>query len=63
MTVTVHVKSAEGRLCLDPRTGAPIPPEGASVTADGYWRRRLAQGDAVFADPPPAPAPASKLRK
>jgi hypothetical protein len=44
---------APGRRVLDPVKLVPLPPEGAEVELDGYWRRRLAQGDVVL------PAPAS----
>ena len=43
----------------DPITRLPLPRDGAEVPADDrYWLRRLAQGDVVKADPPPAPEPA-----
>ena len=57
---------------LIPVPGAPaharwLPAEGAAVPDDEYWRRRVAQGDVVLADPPaeaeqapPAPRPKAK---
>jgi hypothetical protein len=36
-----------------------LPPAGAEVPDDDYWRRRVAQGDVVVADPPAEPEPAS----
>lgn len=56
-----------------PIPGAPfaarfLPPEGAEVPDDEYWRRRVAEGDVVIADPPAeeaeaAPRAAPKARK
>jgi hypothetical protein len=50
-----------------PIPGAPfaarfLPPEGAVVPEDEYWRRRVAEGDVVLADPPAEP-PAAKAKK
>ena len=47
MTI-LHVKPAEGRAVLDPRTRKPLPPAGRRVEVDAYWRRRLADGDIVI---------------
>lgn len=49
----VLIKSAPERLCIDPATGRPLPPEGASVVMDDYWRRRLKDGDIEIVTPVP----------
>jgi hypothetical protein len=36
----------------DPVTKRHLPPEGAEVTLSSYWRRRIADGDALPAEAP-----------
>jgi len=41
-------------LVRDPLTMAPLPPEGAAKPKNGFWLRRLKDGDVVLARPPRA---------
>lgn len=50
----LFVKPATGVAVVNPDTGLPIPPEGAWVPNNKYWRRRLSDGDAAEANPPAA---------
>lgn len=45
----------EGRTVLDLTTGQPIPAEGSFVEMNGYYRRRVADGDAEIRNPDPSP--------
>jgi hypothetical protein len=52
----VFVKPARaGLVMFDPTSRRRLPDEGMLVPRDTYWRRRLANGDAVLAKQP-APA-------
>lgn len=43
---TMHVRVArEGLRVIDPLTRRPLPDEGARVPRNGYWTKRLQQGD------------------
>lgn len=53
---TVYVKPGEGKIVRHP-DGRILPPEGARVPQDAYWRRRLADGDVAIAKPPAQVAP------
>jgi hypothetical protein len=57
----MHVKPADGRKVMDPRTKRHIPAEGIRVSErDTYWVRRLRAGDVVFeVAVPAASVPAS----
>lgn len=50
----LFVKPATGVSVVNPDTGLPIPPEGACVPNDKYWRRRLNDGDVTEAVQPAA---------
>lgn len=43
----IFVVPAAGRHIIDPETNRPIPPEGALVLDNKYYRRRIAEGDVV----------------
>lgn len=59
----MHVKPArEGLVMIDPASGRQLPPEGALVVPSTYWRRRIADGDAVLVEAP-ASSPASARAK
>lgn len=47
----MYVKPAAGRSVPDPERGGLLPSEGAIVPDTQYWLRRLADKDAVEADP------------
>jgi hypothetical protein len=56
----MHVKPANGRKVMDPRTKRHIPAEGIRVSErDTYWVRRLRAGDVVAVAAPAASLPAS----
>lgn len=46
----------EGLVVRDPRTKAPLPPEGMLkdwIGPEGrYWRRRIKVGDVIIGEPP-----------
>jgi len=44
----IKVKPAEGLRVRDPLTHQVLPIEGAEVTDNNFWRRRLAAGDVVL---------------
>lgn len=44
------VPSNKGVILRDPVTMRPIPEEGAEVQENSYWRRRLADGDAILVE-------------
>lgn len=51
MATTMRVRPArDGLRVIDPRTRRPIDSAGVDVPADGYWTRRLQQGDVVLVD-------------
>lgn len=63
MATRQHLTPAPGLVVRDPATGKALPPEGAMVPINSYWRRRLADGD-VTAAPAAKPArPAKAQRK
>jgi hypothetical protein len=41
----VYVKPKKGALVRDPVSFQPLPEQGREVPDNGYWRRRLADGD------------------
>lgn len=43
----MKVKPAEGRAVRDPVKRTLLPADGADVTLDTFWRRRLRDGDVV----------------
>lgn len=43
----MKLKPAEGRAVRDPARRTLLPAEGAEVTLDAFWRRRLRDGDVV----------------
>lgn len=47
----IHVIPAKGLQVRDPRTGEPLPPEGAQVPRTRYWLRRLRDGDVTEGRP------------
>ncbi len=50
----ILVKPRAGLRLRDPATGRTVPPEGAWVTEDNFWRRRIRDGDVTVAEPTPA---------
>lgn len=44
---TLNLKPAPGLIVRDPRTAQPLPAEGGTVPDNGYWRRRLRDGDVL----------------
>lgn len=53
----IFLKPANGLIVPDPDNGLkPLPPEGAEVTENRYWKRRIAEGDAVLAKPAKTPS-------
>ena len=50
----LFVKPATGVSVVNPDTGLPIPPEGAFVPNNKYWRRRLSDSDVTETAPPAA---------
>lgn len=59
----VFVKPARpGLVMFDPTTRRQLPDEGMLVERSTYWRRRLANGDAVLA-PQDSPAPAPRAAR
>lgn len=50
---TIRVKPATALQVRDPATAQPIPAEGAEVARNGYWLRRLAEGDVTEVKPAP----------
>ncbi|MEQ5770007.1 DUF2635 domain-containing protein [Halomonas sp. H33-56] len=42
---TETLKPVRGRRVRDPLRGRPLRDDGEPVTLDGYWRRRLRDGD------------------
>lgn len=55
----MYLKPVSGRQVPDPDKGGMLPPAGRHVVPHQYWLRRIADGDVVESDPPPA-APAAK---
>ncbi|MDH1088840.1 DUF2635 domain-containing protein [Pantoea brenneri] len=43
----MKLKPAEGRAVRDPAKRTLLPADGAEVTLDAFWRRRLRDGDVV----------------
>lgn len=43
----MKLKPAEGRAVRDPVKRTLLPEDGADVTLDAFWRRRLRDGDVV----------------
>ena len=54
---TMYVKPAPGLRVRDPRTGQPLPAQGAETPVSGYWVRRLRDGDVLASRPPEAAKP------
>lgn len=54
-----------GVIVKDPRTGRQVPPQGAIVPVDTYFRRRIAEGAARIGKPPveKTEQPAADTRK
>ncbi|HBD18680.1 MAG TPA: hypothetical protein DC063_00265 [Arenimonas sp.] len=64
MTIpTLHIKPAPGLIVRDPATGNPLAAEGENKPDTTYWRRRLRDGDALFASvSEPAPTKGGKSK-
>lgn len=45
----MKLKPAEGRAVRDPVKRTLLPADGAEVTLDAFWRRRMRDGDVVEA--------------
>lgn len=59
---TVRLKPQSPDIVLaDPATGQTIPADGADVAMSGFWRRRVADGDAVIVDAASAKADSRPL--
>ncbi|EFE7939898.1 DUF2635 domain-containing protein [Escherichia coli] len=43
----MFVKPKDGLSVRCPVKGSPLPPDGAEVPANIFWRRRLSDGDVV----------------
>lgn len=43
----MKLKPADGRAVRDPAKGKLLPEDGAEVTLNAFWRRRLRDGDVV----------------
>ncbi len=60
ITTKIFVRPRTGLTLRDPKTGRVLPPEGASVVEDNFWRRRICDGDVTVVAPTPGtPAPAA----
>lgn len=60
----MKLKPAEGRAVRDPVRCTLLPADGAEVTLDAFWRRRLRDGDVVEAtDVAEATTPAKSTAK
>lgn len=60
----MKLKPAEGRAVRDPVRCTLLPADGAEVTLDAFWRRRLRDGDVVDAtDVTEAATPAKSTAK
>lgn len=43
----IYFKPAEGRKVVNPETNTIVPPEGALVLNNKYFRRRINEGDGI----------------
>ena len=59
----IYIKPVAGRSVRDPNTLEVIKPEGEYKPRDGYWLKRVKDGDCVIAKAPPAPVEAVELTK
>ena len=60
----MKIKPAEGRAVRDPVKRTLLPADGATVTLDAFWRRRLRDGDVVeVTDAAEATIPAKSTAK
>jgi hypothetical protein len=57
MSETIHIVPSPGLTVRDPETRTPLPPEGAEKPRNGYWLRRLQDGDVTLATVPVEVAP------
>lgn len=57
MSETIHVIPRPGLTVRDPDNRVPLPPEGAEKPRNGYWLRRLQDGDVTLATIPVEVAP------
>lgn len=55
----MFVKPVSGRIVPDPVAGDVLPASGRKVVVDGYWTRRIQDGDVLVVDSPDA-APSKK---
>lgn len=53
-----YFKPEEGRKVFNPETNTVVPPEGALVLRNKYFRRRIIEGDGHEAPIPKEQAPA-----
>ncbi len=56
----MKLKPAAGLAVRDPELRDFLPEEGRDVPRTDYWLRRLADGDVVDPDAPPATAPVAE---
>lgn len=57
---TMFIKPAPGKRCKDPKTMELVPERGRNVPRNGYWIRRLKDGDCVLAEKDVAHEPRKK---
>lgn len=48
MSETIHLIPRPGLTVRDPDNRVPLPPEGAEKPRNGYWLRRLQDGDVTL---------------
>lgn len=52
---TLTLKPSPGLIVRDPKTGEPLPETGRDVPDNGYWQRRLRDGDVQLVTAPDKP--------
>lgn len=50
------------RVAYPDRPREQLPPDGAIVNLDAYWRNRIRDGDVALAKPEPKPQPTKKAK-
>lgn len=52
MSERIYIKPArQGMTVVNPADYSIVPQDGCEVVADGYWHRRIADGDIIIASP------------
>lgn len=57
----MKVKPKTGLAVYDPETSQALPPEGATVPDNAFWRRKVRAGDVVLIDEPTGREPVTPL--